>query len=72
MTRSKLNSNNFKWHYKMIENVENIIETQKPELDISDVMKCPFCDSDKIEESMFTEEWDCYNCLRPFKKKDFL
>lgn len=41
------------------------------ELDNTDKIKCPFCDSTKILESMFIEEWDCYNCLKPFKKKDF-
>jgi ribosomal protein L37AE/L43A len=39
---------------------------------LSDVIKCPFCGSYKISESMFIEEWDCYCCLKPFKKKDFL
>lgn len=50
---------------------ENLYKSNE-ELHISDVIKCPFCGSINIEPSMFIEEWDCNNCLKPFKKKDFL
>jgi transposase-like protein len=40
-------------------------------LNISDVMKCPFCGGENIEPSMFIEEFDCNDCLKPFKEKDF-
>ena len=36
------------------------------------IIKCPFCESKNTEDSMFLKEWDCLNCLKPFKGKDFL
>jgi hypothetical protein len=46
-------------------------ELSKDTSSSSDVMKCPFCGSENIEPSMFIDEWDCNNCLKNFKKKDF-
>ena len=54
------------------DNKNTKLDNRYKKLHISDVIKCPFCGSINIEESMFIEEWDCNNCLKPFKKKDFL
>ena len=57
----------------------DIINNHSPELAAEEILllfginnsKCTFCGSENIEPSMFIDEWDCNNCLKNFKEKDF-